>query len=112
MGRSPHEESDSESDVSTCSASSTDEDEVNVRISPNWCSYRDLIQRRGFRLDTCKDVKQFYQRYWEGIVSKDCNILKEYPGYLRACNSNDDNELCKDAGLVSCRMDNLFHELY
>lgn len=93
------DESDSESDSSTCSSSSDDEDSLNTRIIPNWCSYRHIIQRRGFRLDTCRDVKQFYQRYWEGLLAQGCDVSRDLPGYLRACNGQDDNDLCKDIGL-------------
>ena len=89
-------------DSSSCaSESSVDEDAVNSRISPNWCSYKDVIACRGFRLDTCKDVKDWYHRYWASQVSEGRTVTKDLPGYLRACRSQDENELCRDAGLVS-----------
>lgn len=34
-----------------------DEDDVNVRVYPDWCLYRNVIESRGFRLDTRRDVK-------------------------------------------------------
>ncbi|KZT09443.1 uncharacterized protein LAESUDRAFT_741744 [Laetiporus sulphureus 93-53] len=95
-------ESDSESIASA--TSSVDEEDVNTRLAPNWCHYRHIIGRRGFRLDTCSDVKQFYQRYWEGLVAQGCDVPRDWPGYLRACNGGGDDELCKDVGLP----DNLF----
>lgn len=93
--------SDSDSDrLSDCSsASSCDEEEVNCRMAPNWCAYRHIIERRGFRLDTHRDVKQWYQQYWESLVAQGYTVTRDSPGYARACNGNDD-ELCKDAGLV------------
>lgn len=99
--RESYEESDSESMTSACSSSSIDEDEVNVRIAPAWCSYRDVIGNRGFRLDTCRDVKQYYQRRWDWMMSQGWHVTKDSPGYVRACNGGDDDELCRDAGLVS-----------
>lgn len=82
------------------SVSSFDEDDVNVRMAPNWCAYRHLLDRRGVRLDTCRDVKQWYQDYWESLLSQGYNVCKDLPGYARACSIPDENELCKDAGLV------------
>lgn len=89
--------------ASTCSSSSVDEDEVNVRMAPDWCAYRYLIERRGFRLDTCRDVKLWYQHYWAKLIASGESISRDYPGYRRACIARDENELCKDAGLVSIR---------
>ncbi|KZT67740.1 hypothetical protein DAEQUDRAFT_745989 [Daedalea quercina L-15889] len=101
---SPHD-ADAESSASTCCMQSDEDDEdVNHRVYPNWCSYRHTILRRGFRLDTCRDVKQLYQRYWEALASQGCSISKDSPGYLRACNGKSDDELCPDIGLP----DNLF----
>ncbi len=94
-------ESDDESLLSPCSSTTSfDEDDANVRVAPNWCAYRCLIGSRGFRLDTCGDVKQWYQEYWESLSSQGHNVTKDLPGYKRACSINDENELCKDAGLV------------
>ncbi|KAI1795789.1 kinase-like domain-containing protein [Ganoderma leucocontextum] len=93
---------DSEDDSSSChSQSSTDED-VNIRMSPNWCSYRCVIASRGFRLDTCKDVKEWYHQYWAIQASEGHTVTKDLPGYIRACGGQDENELCRDAGLPDC----------
>lgn len=89
---------------STCSSSSLDEEDYNVRMAPNWCAYRHMIERNGFRLDTCRDVKLWYQNYWETLVAQGESISKDYPGYRRAC-SADENELCKDVGLVRLAFD-------
>jgi len=77
------------------SVGSSDEDEVNVRVYPDWHKYRDLIERRRlYRLDTCRDVREYYEKYCT-------DLRKNVSGYLRACNGDDDNALCKDAGLAS-----------
>lgn len=96
-------ESDDDSLLSpSSSVASFDEDDVNVRVAPNWCAYRHLLERRGYRLDTCRDVKQWYQKYWEGLRAQGYDVTsRELPGYTRACSVPDENELCKDAGLVS-----------
>jgi hypothetical protein len=74
---------------------SFDEDEVNVRVYPDWHKYRAIVERRRlYRLDTCQDVREYYEQY--------CTDLgKDGSGYSRACSVDDDNALCKDAGLVS-----------
>lgn len=77
------------------SDSSFDEDDVNRRIAPHWPSYRHTLKLRGFRLDTVRDVKEFYKH----LSQTDSVILNT--GYLRACESPDDDALCPDAGLVS-----------
>ncbi|CAL1704456.1 unnamed protein product [Somion occarium] len=101
LRRSSSSDSDSESQLSDCSSSSScgDEDEFNKRIAPNWCAHRLIIERCGFRLDTRRDVKLWYQHYWESLISQGYTVTKDLPGYTRACNGSDDNELCKDAGL-------------
>jgi hypothetical protein len=77
------------------SINSSDEDEVNVRVHPDWHKYRDLIERRRlYRLDTCRDVREYYEKYCT-------DLRRDVSGYLRACNVGDDNALCRDAGLVS-----------
>ena len=95
--------SDGESDdASSCaSLSSLDEEAVNCRMSPYWCAYRSIIEARGFRLDTCRDVKQWYHDYWAAQASEGRTVTQDLPGYLRACRGQDENELCRDAGLVS-----------
>lgn len=82
-------------DDSAHSDSSFDEDEVNIRVYPDWIKYRTVIERGAlYRLDTCRDVREHYERY--------CADLNEAAsGYLRACDVDDDDALCKDAGLVS-----------
>jgi hypothetical protein len=87
-------------------SSSEDEDEDdeddnhNHRVAPHWQSYRHLIESHGYRLDTCNDVRQFYLRYWE-TRNVQRNIAS-CAGYRSACrDGRDDNELCKDEGLVS-----------
>lgn len=92
----------SESD-SGDSSGGEDEDELNTRLTPHWPSYRAAIEARGFRLDTYRDVKQFYERYWEGRRLEDIDELKHRigGGYQRACNAQENEDaLCRDAGLV------------
>jgi len=75
------------------SDSSFDEDEVNIRIYPDWNKYRYIIERRRiYRLDTCRDVREHYEQYCT-------DLQRDASGYSRACSVNDDNALCKDAGL-------------
>lgn len=94
------EDSDTDSVLSSSSASSFDEDAVNGRIVPDWCAFRHIIESRGFRLDTFRDVKQYYQHYCETLGSLDPETAHELPGYARACRGLNDNDLCKDLGLV------------
>jgi sulfatase maturation enzyme AslB (radical SAM superfamily) len=90
---------------SSSSVSSLDEEEINTRVYPCWQEYRHLILRRGFRLDTYRDVKEFYERYWQCRRIESLEALKCKEGYVRACNGSRSNEdaLCRDAGLVSTR---------
>ena len=78
-----------------------DEDERNnVRVAPHWESYRHLFESHGYHLDTCKDVRQFYLRYWETRNIQ--QSIQSCAGYNSACREDrDENELCKDEGLVS-----------
>jgi hypothetical protein len=87
-------------DDSRSSCSSTDEDEVNRRVSPDWSKYRGLLESHGFRLDTFRDVKDFYHDYAQKVGLRLDDLRKLMAGYSRACESEDDNALCKDAGLV------------
>ncbi|KAI0831392.1 kinase-like domain-containing protein [Trametes gibbosa] len=87
------------SSTSSSSQTSLDEDAVNVRVTPYWCSYRCLLQSRGFRLDTYKDVKQWYHEYWASLSSEGHTVTKDLPGYIRACRGEDEDELCRDDGL-------------
>jgi len=75
-----------------------DEDEYNIRVAPYWQTHRHLFESRGYHLDTCKDVRQFYLRYWETANIQ--HSIQSCVGYRSACRG-DDNELCKDEGLVS-----------
>jgi len=77
-----------------------DEDEHNVRVAPHWQAYRHLFESHGYHLDTCKDVRQFYLRYWETRNIQ--QSIQSCAGYNSACREDrDENELCKDEGLVS-----------
>ena len=58
------------------STSSFDEEDVNVRMAPNWCTYRHLLEIRGVRLDTCRDVKQWYQDYWDRQLSQGYHVTE------------------------------------
>jgi len=78
------------------SGSSVDDDEANRRIAPHWPSYKDFLLLRGFRLDTVRDVKEFYSAGY----CKANSLEPPIPGYLRACECSDDDALCPDAGLV------------
>jgi hypothetical protein len=92
---------ENESDFrSVHSFTSLDEDEVNCRVNPHWPSYVVLIESRGFRLDTVRDVKDFYERYGEQLDLCAIDLVKCMPSYSRACEASNDNALCKDPGLV------------
>jgi hypothetical protein len=84
---------------STTSTSSVDEDDLNRRISPHWHRYQEILQRRGFHLDTYRDVKNFYESYGRTSASQ----LNQLLGYSRVCREYNESMLCKDAGLVSAR---------
>lgn len=88
------------SDVSSEVSGSTsdDEDAYDIRLNPVWDNYRLFFENYGYHLDTCRDVKLFFLRYWESR-NIEAAILTS-PGYCRALRG-DENELCKDAGLVS-----------
>ena len=93
---------------STCSSSVSsdddsdgeDDDERNFRVAPHWQAHRHLFESHGYHLDTCKDVRQFYLRYWETRNIQ--QNIQSCAGYKSACREDkDDNELCRDEGLVS-----------
>ncbi|TFK76410.1 hypothetical protein BDN72DRAFT_830985 [Pluteus cervinus] len=87
----------------TPSDSSFDDDEANCRVTPYWQKFRGLLKTRGFRLDTVRDVKEYYKRHSErGSLDSVCP--EQFPGFRRACQHSDDDDLCPDAGLL----DNLF----
>jgi hypothetical protein len=87
--------SDCDSDYSShsTSESSFDEEEVNQRIFPFWPKYRSLINSRGFRLDTVRDVREFYNEY---------RRLGRAPRPIPAGIDREmgDDALCPDEGLV------------
>lgn len=85
-------DSDCDSDCSSsCSDLSFDEEEANQRISPYWPKYRTLISSRGFRLDTIRDVKRFYQNCGQSPSVTLFGIDSE----------RGEEALCPDKGLVS-----------
>ena len=77
-----------------------DEDDYNIRVVPSWPVYRHLFESYGYHLDTYKDVRQFYLRYWETRNIQ--QNIQSCAGYRSACGEGrNDNDLCKDEGLVS-----------
>ncbi|KAF9264651.1 kinase-like protein [Marasmius fiardii PR-910] len=70
------------------------EDEVDVRIRPYWPSYRNLLQLRGFRLETVADMRQYHRHA--------VNVTWDY--YLYSFKDLNDDALCPNTGLP----DNLF----
>jgi len=89
-----HWDSDYDSDSShSPSESSFDEEEENQRVFPFWPRYKALIYSRGFRLDTVRDVKEFYtknQPYGHSLRPIPDGIDREM----------GDDALCPDEGLV------------
>ncbi|EIN07341.1 hypothetical protein PUNSTDRAFT_71694 [Punctularia strigosozonata HHB-11173 SS5] len=73
-----------------------DDEAYNLRICPCWDTYRRTLERRGFLLDTCRDVKDYYEQHCS--ASDPDASLHSVPGYQRACIGKD-NALCRDAGL-------------
>ncbi|KAI0322227.1 kinase-like domain-containing protein [Amylostereum chailletii] len=94
---------DNDSDTDSISSSNASENEFNSYPCPatDWQHHRCLIESRGFLLDTVTDVKQFYDRYWEGAPLAEKLRCAEY---TRACGYEDGSVLCGDPGLP----DNLF----
>jgi hypothetical protein len=84
------------------SVSSVDDEEVNRRITPHWPTFNNMFLSRGFRLDTVRDVKEFYNS--GGRTTHPLEI----PGYLRACECSDDDALCPDPGLVGSSESSVF----
>jgi hypothetical protein len=87
------------------SPSSCDEDEVNARVLPDWGKYRCHIERRGYRLDTVRDVKDYYRHHCNNIDKEGLHVYLS--GYHRALARSDEDDLFKDIGLVSptnCRV--------
>lgn len=117
--------------------SSEDDEDYNTRVkAPCWEAHRRLLERRGFRLDTYRDVKSFYERYWadagdhrcsdtysRGCRNRDANedhLRLPKPdiglaaGYMRACRGGREGRegedgLCRDAGLVSLFLATVMH---
>ncbi|KAI0065361.1 hypothetical protein BV25DRAFT_1821753 [Artomyces pyxidatus] len=93
---------DSGSDSGSSSSSlSVDDSQLNHRLSPNWERYRNILEYRGFHLDTVNDVKLFYESRRQVASS---SVLQDPWGYSRACALSEGNALCRDPGLP----DNLF----
>lgn len=82
---------------SSCSDSSIDEDELNCRMKPFWPKYQATFKRRGFHLDTIKDVKQFYNQRNQDTPSN-CFVFPKK--FHQDAIQDDDDSLCPDAGLV------------
>lgn len=86
-----------ESDSSSSSSSDEeDDDELQVRLIPCWNYYRSLLEKHGFRLETVRDVRAFYDQLCQQ-KNIDCHA---FPGYIRTRGATDDNEILRDAGLV------------
>jgi hypothetical protein len=97
--RSPSPTTSSSDDDDDDDSDDEDEDEYNVRVAPHWQAYRHLFESRGYHLDTCKDVRQFYLRYWETRNVQ--HSIQSSAGYSSASREDrGDNDLCKDEGLV------------
>lgn len=79
------------------SPSSCDEDEVNARVLPDWGKYRCHIERRGYRLDTVRDVKDYYRHHCNNIDKEGLHVYLS--GYHRALARSDEDDLFKDIGL-------------
>jgi hypothetical protein len=89
-----------ESPVSpTSSDSSFDEDEVNRRVTPFWPKYRHVLRFRGFRLETVKDVKVYYDQKLQQNASDSSRWDSSF--YSNQPDFDDDDALCPDAGIVS-----------
>lgn len=92
-----------EAPASPCSSVTSDDEDVDVRVSPEWCRYRAVIECQGYRLDTVRDVRAFYrhlptQRSRE-LPAKHVSAAQAWIGH--PSDSEADNDLCKDRGLVS-----------
>ncbi|KAF8628483.1 hypothetical protein AX15_003993 [Amanita polypyramis BW_CC] len=93
---------DSDDELSCSSESSFDEEDVNHRVRPHWPSYLGLFKVHDIRLDTLRDVKEYYRR--RGSDHLPADLLRSLlSGYCHVC-VNDDDALCPDYGLP----DNLF----
>lgn len=90
-------------DVPVSPCSSTDDGSSDFRVSPEWSRYGPIIERRGYRLETVRDVRAFYERLaaqgCQGLPSQHVSVPQHWIGYPQ--NAEDENDLCKDRGLVS-----------
>lgn len=68
---------------------------MNCRIKPFWPKYQATFKRRGFQLDTLKDVKLFYNQRSQDTPSN-CFVSQKNLHTTQ----DDDDSLCPDAGLV------------
>jgi hypothetical protein len=80
----------------TSSDSSDDEEDLNRRIQPYWPKDRNVFRSRGFRLETVRDVKNYYRQ--RGASSLD--MLGSQQQLSSRVDFRDDDALCPDAGLV------------
>jgi len=85
-------------------SSSVDEEDFNGRVYPDWQHYRPLMTHRGYRLDTVRDVRLYYEQYWASLAQQpsQAKFRSTCKGYPRSEEADDD--LCRDRGLP----DNLF----
>jgi hypothetical protein len=63
-------------------------------MKPFWPKYQATFKRRGFRLDTFKDVKLFYNQ----DTPSNCFVFQKRNH--QDTTQDDDDSLCPDAGLV------------
>lgn len=79
----------------TSSDSSFDEDEVNRRVTPFWPKYRYVLRARGYRLETVKDVKVYYNQKLQRSASDSSRWDSSF--YSNQPDFDDDDALCPDA---------------
>ena len=85
-----------ESPTSSDSSESDDDEDVNRRFRPYWPKYQNAFRSRGFRLETVRDVKNYYRQ--KGASSLD--MLRSQQQLSGGVDFGDDDALCPDAGLV------------
>ncbi|CAK5277681.1 unnamed protein product [Mycena citricolor] len=76
--------------TSGSSATSFDDDEVNVRVQPYWPDYRNTLKLHGYRLETVQDAKDFY------LVNARCPVPESF---LLKHGDDEPDALCHDSGL-------------
>ncbi|KAI0035083.1 kinase-like domain-containing protein [Vararia minispora EC-137] len=95
------DDDDDDSDVeSATSFTSDDEDSSNRRQTPYWQEHRQLLHSRGFRLNTARNVRQYYEAYWANNPDPHRRGCAEY----QRARALHPDALCGDPGLP----DNLF----